>query len=502
MRNVVTPVILASLAAVSLAAFGCAKSAPESGAGGSSPSGAGGGGGMSTSMGTGGGTVTCSNTDTSIIPIDSTGWVARQCDAAGIQGAFYCYTDGATQTNCTANTPPWNASMGGMCLSGTTLGVAADWGAGIGLSLNDSGGTPDVKGTYNATTNNVVGFTITVTGSWSGLDLRVGFHGSAAVAPFYTISGPGTYSIMFTQAQVPTTWTGTANAGMFADPTTLADLQFQMAGDSKALPFNFCVTSIKPITTGTSAGTGGGSGTGCGTLAPFAGGAVDTGNNDVIQNVGNYAVQNDVYNPSGGSETITATQGGACAGFTAKPSLNVAGNTPGSYPSIVYGWHYGKTYGPYNAPKQISAITSVPSSWDFTVPGSGVKYDVSYDIWINQGGGNPAQPDANTLELMIWLDETSDVVPAGTAGAAVTIAGTSWQIYTGTMNTWHYIAYKRAASGAGVSNLDLKAFMTDAATRNVGATTAWYLLSVEAGFEIWTGQNVSFTTNSYSVTVN
>jgi hypothetical protein len=490
-------------------------STQTSGSGGSKTTGSGG----STTTGSGGGSgaVTCSNTDESIIPIDSTGWVAAQCDSAGIQGAWYCYTDGMTSTNCTTGTPPWNASSDGMCLSGTSLGMVANtYGAAIGLSLNDSGGTPDVKGTYDATAHNVIGFEVTITGTFSPLDLRFGFKDSsgADVAPFYAIIGPGTYQIMFSQATVPASWDVT-NAGAGVMASSLTDLQFQIAGDEKAgVNFNFCITSLKPILSGgsttgsggsTGTGSGGSTGSSCGTLSAFGGGASKCGNTDVITGVGNYAVQNDVYNPMGGSECVTATQGGSCAGFTATPSLNVSGNTPGSYPSIVYGWHYGNVYGPYTTPKLISAIGSVPSTWQFTVPSSNVKYDVSYDIWINQSGGNPTAPDANTLELMIWLDETSDVIPAGSplnGGTTVQIDNDTWAIYTGNVSTWHYIAYKRAASASTFSG-DLKPFLMDATTRNVGATSSWHLLSVEAGFEVWKGtSSTPYTTNGYSVSVN
>lgn len=511
----------------SLLAFGCASPQTQSttGSGGGNTSGSAGitGGGNASgtagSTGAGGaGPVTCSNTDKTIVPIDSTGWDPGQCNNYNIQGAWYCYSDGMTTTDCTTGVTPWKASSAGMCISGTSLGaVTGTYGAAIGLSLNDSGGTPDVKGSYDATAHSIIGFEVTITGSFSPLDLRFGFKDSSGndVAPFYAIIGPGTYSIMFSQASVPASWAVT-NAGAAVMPTSLTDLQFQIAGDEKAgVAFNFCITSLKPILSAGSTGTGGSSGTtgtagssgtSCGTLTAFGGGASKCGNTDVITGVGNYAVQNDAYNPSGGSECITATQGGTCAGFTATPSLNVSGNTPGSYPSIIYGWHYHNVYGPYTTPKQVSAIASIPTSWQFTVPTSGVKYDVSYDIWANQSGGNPTAPDANTLELMIWLDETSDTVPAGAplnGGTTVTIAGTAWQIYTGMVSTWHYIAYRRSASTAPLNNVDIKPFLTDAATRNVGLTTSWYLLSVEAGFEIWQGQSPNtFTTNAYSVSVN
>lgn len=483
--------------------------------------------GSSHSGGGGSSTAACSNSDHSVVPIDSTGWVPRNCDDVGIQGAWYCYGDGMTPNDCKGGTPPWRASSSGMCISGTSLGpVMNTYGAAVGLSLNDSGGTSSVKGPWNATSNNVVGFEVTVTGNLGGLDLRMAFKDAsgADVAPFYTIIAPGTYPIMFSQAQVPASWM-VANAGAMVMPTALTDLQFQIAGDEKAgAAFDYCITELKPIVAdgastgaagsgagGTSGGGAGGAGGGvsCGAQTPFMGGAAKCGNSDVITGVGNYTIQNNANNitMSGESQCITATSGGNCAGFTVSPNFDMSNsNGPGSYPSIVYGWHFGNRYGPYQTPKQISAIASIPSSWSFTVPATnstGTKFDVSYDLWLNQAGGNPREPDANTLEVMIWLDETADAVPAGSMTATVTIAGTPWKVYTGMVNTWHYIAYERAASPNPVSNLDLKDFITDATTRNVGATSSWYLLSVEAGFEIWKGSmSTPFTTGAYSVTIN
>ncbi len=490
-----------------------------SGNGGSHTGGTTGSGGASTGAAGSGGPATCSNTDKSIIPIDKTGWVPASCDNYAIQGAWYCYTDGMTQTNCVTNKPPYDSGSKGMCLSGTSLGaVTGTYGGAIGFSLNDSGGTPDVKSTWDATAHNVVGFEVTIAGTFSPLDLRFGFKDSstADVAPFYPIIGPGTYQIMFPQATVPATWM-VPNAGAGVMAKSLTDLQFQIAGDEKAgVNFNFCITELKPIVSGNSTGSGGsGGGMGgssggptCMASTPFASGTSKCGNTDVIDGVGSYAVQVDTYNANGGNDCVTATTGSGCVGFTATPNLNLpaSANAPGGYPSIVYGWHYGQYHGGYTTAKPISSINSIPSSWSFTVPSSNVKYDVSYDIWANSSGGNPASPDANTLELMIWLDETSDVVPAGTplnGGTTVTIAGQAWQIYTGMVSTWHYIAYKRSPSTQPFNGVDLKAFLTDAATRSVGVTNSWYLLSVEAGFEIWKGSSSTpFTTTGYSVSVN
>lgn len=88
----------------------------------------------------GAGQVMCTNTDKSIIPINSDGWVDKTCNACGIQGAFYWYADDNTKKSlmcngaaCVANKPPYQTGTPGpgMCISGTTTGSKDDWGAGI-----------------------------------------------------------------------------------------------------------------------------------------------------------------------------------------------------------------------------------------------------------------------------------------------------------------------------------------------------------------------------------
>src|SRR5262245_18748708 len=91
----------------------------------------------------------CSNSNPRTLPIDEAGWVARECNDRNIQGAFYCYDDMINPTSCPApaadgTRPPPYRDGAGMCISGNTTidATFAAWGAGLGLSLNESGGMP------------------------------------------------------------------------------------------------------------------------------------------------------------------------------------------------------------------------------------------------------------------------------------------------------------------------------------------------------------------------
>ncbi|HEX5099526.1 MAG TPA: hypothetical protein VFV94_08510 [Polyangiaceae bacterium] len=478
-------------------------------------------GGMSGSAG--GGMVTCSNTDKSIVPIDSTGWVDRSCNACGIQGAFYWYGDDVTKTTlmcngaaCAANSPPYQmgAPGPGMCISGTASGMTTDWGAGIGLSLNDSGdagGMTPVKSAYNATAaacGNVTGFDITLTGNTGGMPVRVGFATTgdgSTISPFIPVGDPagtslklsGTDQIVITKAVIPADWMKTDPSP--PDPAAIYDLQIQVAADQAVAgtPFNLCVTEIKPVMEG---GSGGGGNMGCksnsvGTISSNTG----------VQPLGSsLGYQNNVNNLGSGSQSVTGYYGGSCAAMTVNTTgIKSNNNSPASYPSIVDGWHWGSWNGMYGqgSVKAISTLSSVKSSYAFTPP-AGNKWNVSYDMWVAQSS-NLAQPDGNTLEVMVWLDYSSQMTtnPIGDKQtASFTGNGTTWEIWYGATGSWHTVTYRRSPGTAPVTDLDLLAFLKDAVTRGTGSAS-WNLLSVQAGFELFDATSGG-SIDSYTCTIN
>jgi len=491
---------------------GGAGGTPTGGTGGTPTGGVGGVGGAGGTAGAGatagsGGTagaaeIVCSNTDLTMLPIDAEGFVWAKCNERAIQGPWYCYDDGVATSDCVDGAVPYRAG-GGMCLSGDTIvdTTYAAWGAGIALGLNETGdmggaGT-SVKGSYNATMNGVTGFRVNITGDTGGLPIRIGFTSAApqvGAAPFIQFPGAGTgtpYDVPIAQALVPETWTTDPNAGMAADPANIFDMQVQVVGADVAAHYDFCIESVTPITDG-SPPVGG-------TLMPY--GQTLCGDNYAKINLGSrYMVQNNAY--GGATHCIQAAWDNANkAGFTvSQVNANIAaGGPPGSYPSIVYGWHVdGQMYGGYTSARQLSAITSAPSDWTFTAPASAGRYNASYDIWIHNSSARPANT-GGTLELMIWLYKR-DTTPIGSMVGTVTIASATWEVWYGSHDGFSTVSYVRVPSVNTVTGLDLKPFFSDAVTRGY-ATASAYLLGIQAGFEIWEG-NQNMVTNSYSVTVN
>ena len=216
---------------------------------------------------------------------------------------------------------------------------------------------------------------------------------------------------------------------------------------------------------------------------------------------GTYTVQNDEWG-SGAPEGITAN---GSAGFTVtNSSINNATNAaPGGYPSIYAGCHWGNcTHGGLGAhPVQVTRLTipgTVTTSWDTTQPGASAAYDVAYDVWFNQTSAAAGQPDG--AELMVWLNHHGPVQPFGSKIGTATIGGVSYQVWEGAQPWGDTISYVMASPTTSVSDLDVGALAADAVRRGY-IRTSWYLIDVEAGFELWRG-GAGLTTDSFSVNLS
>jgi hypothetical protein len=216
-----------------------------------------------TPNGTGGGTpgtdaptgMPTVGTPVQLIP-DATGWVDGQGNTVGIQGAWYAYDDCTNSpANCTKNHTPAAGSFdntgGKMCTKGTTVAVMAQadfstqWGAGIALDLNNSGGTNGQKMPYNAQTNNVIGFSLTVTGTAPGLRINITSVPAGDNAHFVTATVPGDNTVLFSKAKQGS-W---VTSKIPLDTTQLLAIQFQIPTVmSKAVDFDFCIENLAALT--------------------------------------------------------------------------------------------------------------------------------------------------------------------------------------------------------------------------------------------------------------
>jgi Glycosyl hydrolase family 12 len=100
---------------------------------------------------------------------------------------------------------------------------------------------------------------------------------------------------------------------------------------------------------------------------------------------------------------------------------------------------------------------------------------------------------------MIWLDNTSDVHPAGSEVASnVAIGGSTYNLWYSGTAPGGTVSYQFASPRTSVSGLDLGPLTSDAVSRGYIGSTSWWLQYVDAGFEIWQ-LGAGLAVNSFSV---
>lgn len=218
----------------------------------------------------------------------------------------------------------------------------------------------------------------------------------------------------------------------------------------------------------------------------------------VSVNNGMYHVQNNEF-ASTAQECINVN--GTNFNVTQSAISNPTNGAPGAYPSIYIGCHWNSCTSSNGLPVQVSSLSSARSNWNTTQPSSGT-YDTAYDIWFNTTPSTPGQPDG--AEIMIWLNFRGNIQPFGSPVATgVTIGGAAYDVWFGRQTSgpgWNVISYVARNTTLSVSNLDIKAFTTDAGGRGY-VNNSWYLIAIEAGFELWQG-GAGLATNSFSAAVN
>ncbi len=215
---------------------------------------------------------------------------------------------------------------------------------------------------------------------------------------------------------------------------------------------------------------------------------------------GTYTVQNNEWGSSA-AECIT-TDGNADFTVANSSISNSTSGAPGGYPSIYQGCHWGNcsSGGLSTNPIQVSSLTAgkVTTSWSTTQPGGSNDYDVAYDIWFNQTPTTTGQP--NGTELMIWINHNGPVQPFGSIVASnVSLGGHTYNIWEGAQSSWDTVTYEMTSGTTSVSNLDIGTLTQDMVSRGY-TKSSWYLIDVEAGFELWQG-GAGLATNSFSVNI-
>ncbi|GAA3617621.1 hypothetical protein GCM10022223_37830 [Kineosporia mesophila] len=193
---------------------------------------------------------------------------------------------------------------------------------------------------------------------------------------------------------------------------------------------------------------------------------------------GEYIVQNNRWG-TGAAQCIDVSDDGFT--ITQQDGVN-SGGAPTAYPSLVWGCHYN------NCTNNFSPIKA--SSTEFIGLGSkaslkyvsGGVWNASYDIWFDPTARKDGQ---NTgAELMVWANHSGGASPVGSKVGTVTTAGGTWDVWYGNTG-WNVISYVRTSAASSV-DFKVTDFYNDAVQRGY-AQSSWYLTSIQAGFEPWSG---------------
>jgi hypothetical protein len=222
-----------------------------------------------------------------------------------------------------------------------------------------------------------------------------------------------------------------------------------------------------------------------------------SGSNVISVDNGLYHLQSNEWNSS--APFTVCNDGNTDFTVSSSSISNSTSGAPGAYPSLYQGCHWGDCTSGSGLPVQVSAMDGggvVSTSYSTTTTGSGA-YDDAYDIWFNQAAST-GNNSTNGLEMMIWLNHNGSVQPAGSEVASgVSIGGNSYDVWYSGTSPGGTVTYELHSPVTSVSNLDLGPLAADAVARGYMPST-WYLIDVEAGFEIWQGGQ-GLTADSFSV---
>jgi Glycosyl hydrolase family 12 len=206
-----------------------------------------------------------------------------------------------------------------------------------------------------------------------------------------------------------------------------------------------------------------------------------------------YLVNNDNF--VGFGECLTGVS--TAPAFRIAVSRATATADSDSYPDIFTGCSWGRCAPNSKLPARVSSVGNLVTTWDTRENAAG-SWAAAYDLWLNPRSIRNGQADT---EMMIWLNTRDLYNPAGMGWPVAKIDGAQWYVLTWITGnghqTWRYVQFRKYTPRWNVTGLSLKPFF-QYLEREGWVTPSWYVLNVEAGFEIWTG-GTGLATTAFSV---
>lgn len=184
------------------------------------------------------------------LPIDVTAAFDAASNAVGIQGEYACHAPEGSTFQCgdPATPGPYRAAAKSMCVSGEFTGADTEWGANLGLSLNQVPAS-DVLGSFDAKAKNLRGFRVDNTGTTSDFPVRLAIASVASfpeseVGPGATVGQPGSHLVHLGSMTCPD-WSNTTCTDL--DPAKLYFTQLEFPSPYEVKEFSLCLAKIDAI---------------------------------------------------------------------------------------------------------------------------------------------------------------------------------------------------------------------------------------------------------------
>jgi hypothetical protein len=188
---------------------------------------------------------------------------------------------------------------------------------------------------------------------------------------------------------------------------------------------------------------------------------------------GGYTLYNNIWGSGAGPQSIWANSATNWGVWANHP------NTGGikSYPNSTR-W----------SGKRVSTLGTLSSSFNVTVPTSGVAFTTAYDVWSSD----------NANEIMLWMNKYGAVGPLGTLQTTATVGGHTWNVYRGSNGANQVYSFVRT-SNTSSGTVDIKAICNWIRSRGwFGDVT---IGNVQFGYEITSASGGrDFVSNNVTIT--
>lgn len=188
---------------------------------------------------------------------------------------------------------------------------------------------------------------------------------------------------------------------------------------------------------------------------------------------GGYTLYNNIWGGGAGPQSIWANSATNWGVWANHP------NTGGikSYPNSTR-W----------SGRKVSALTTLSSSFNVTVPTSGVAFTTAYDVWSSD----------NAHEIMLWMNKYGPVGPLGSLQTTATVGGHTWNIYRGSNGANQVYSFVRT-SNISSGTVDIKAICNWIRSRGwfgdvtIGNVQFGYVITSSSGGKNFISNNVTIT---------